>query len=111
MGKLMCDDPSPENIEQMRVIDQRMDELELREELYWKQRSHQNWSKHGDHNTKFFHAKAKQKEMRNNIKRLKDADGEVYDKEEDIAEILVRHFQTFFQANEHVEMNLVLDII
>ena len=111
MGKLMCEYPSRETIAQMWSLDQRMDELELREELYWKQRSRQDWSKHGDKNTKFFHAKAKQRVKRNNIKRLKDADGEIYEKEEDIAEILVRHFQTLFQANDYIKMNPVLDKI
>uniref|UniRef100_A0A803L8S1 Endonuclease/exonuclease/phosphatase domain-containing protein n=1 Tax=Chenopodium quinoa TaxID=63459 RepID=A0A803L8S1_CHEQI len=43
MESLMSETQSEEVIAQMRVLDDRMDELERREELYWKQRSRQEW--------------------------------------------------------------------
>lgn len=52
MQKLMEEEPTPEVIEQMKMIDGRMDELEKKEEVYWKQRSRQDWLVSGDKNTK-----------------------------------------------------------
>uniref|UniRef100_A0A803MKM3 Uncharacterized protein n=1 Tax=Chenopodium quinoa TaxID=63459 RepID=A0A803MKM3_CHEQI len=45
MESLMSEAQSDEVIAQMRALDDRMDELERHEELYWKQRSHQEWLK------------------------------------------------------------------
>ena len=111
MGKLMKEEPTEENIAHMRAIDGRMDELEKREELFWRQRSRQDWLKFGDKNSKFFHAKAKQRATRNHIDSIQDAAGLVYEEEEEIAEIFVQHFESLFTANEHVDMDPVLDKI
>uniref|UniRef100_A0A803LRC5 Endonuclease/exonuclease/phosphatase domain-containing protein n=1 Tax=Chenopodium quinoa TaxID=63459 RepID=A0A803LRC5_CHEQI len=46
MKFLMGEYQSEEVISQMRALDDRMDELEKREEMYWKQRSRQDWLKH-----------------------------------------------------------------
>ena len=72
MKELMDKNPTLEVLESMRFIDARMDELEKREEVYWHQRSRQDWLAHGDRNTAFFHQKAKQREQRNIIQRIKD---------------------------------------
>ena len=109
MGKLMEEEPTAENLNQMRALDERMDELEAREEIYWRQRSRQDWLKYGDKNSKFFHAKAKQRASRNNIARIKDESGLVYEEEGEIAELFVQHFETLFTANESVESAPVLD--
>lgn len=42
MKELMEQDPTAERMECMRNIDARMEELENREESYWRQRSRQN---------------------------------------------------------------------
>ena len=109
MGTLMTEEQTHETIRKMRAIDERMDELEKREEIYWKQRSRQEWLRHGDRNTKFFHAKAKQRVARNHIKRLTNEVGEVFEEEDDIANLLTNHFQVLFKANDNVELHPVLD--
>ena len=109
MGALMEDEPTHANIQKMRELDHRMDELEAREEIYWKQRSRQEWLQHGDKNTKFFHTKANQRERRNSIKKIQDAAGVIHEEEEDIAEVFVRHFQNLFCANSDTDMGPVLD--
>ena len=109
MGALMEAEQTPETIQKMKALDSRMDELETREEIFWKQRSRQEWLKHGDKNTKFFHSKAKQRERRNSIKRIKNNAGQLYDTEEDIAQVFVRHFQDLFCANSDIDMDPVVE--
>uniref|UniRef100_A0A803N6H3 non-specific serine/threonine protein kinase n=1 Tax=Chenopodium quinoa TaxID=63459 RepID=A0A803N6H3_CHEQI len=105
----MGEDQSEEVIAQMRAIDDHMDELERREEMYWKKRSRQEWLKHGDKNTSFFHHKAKQGEMRNNISIIKDAADNLYNEEEQISEIFVSYFEDLFAGNSSIEPEPVLE--
>ena len=47
-----------------------LDDLLLKLEIYWAQRSRVAWLKHGDRNTKIFHSKASQRQRRNYIKGI-----------------------------------------
>ena len=49
-----------------------LDDLLLKQEIYWVQRSRISWLKHGDKNTKFLHSKASQRKMRNFIEGIRD---------------------------------------
>lgn len=60
MSKLIVEPQTDEVIARIRALDDHMDELDSREELYWKQRSRQAWLKDGEKNTMFFHIKAMQ---------------------------------------------------
>ncbi|KAL2943142.1 hypothetical protein RDABS01_031490 [Bienertia sinuspersici] len=86
MSKLMEKEPSEENVELMRGLDNRMCELELREEAFWHQRSRQNWIKYGNQNSRFFHTKANQRRERNSIDHIRDEAGNVYDDEDETTE-------------------------
>lgn len=46
------------------------DDLLLKQEIYWAQRSRVNRIKHGDKNTKFLHSKASQRCRRNLLREL-----------------------------------------
>ncbi|KAL2931647.1 hypothetical protein RDABS01_037057 [Bienertia sinuspersici] len=103
MALLMEEAQTKEVIAKMKSHDDRMDELENREELYWRQRSRQDWLKNGDKNTAFFHAKAKQRVARNNITIIRDEAGNIYDEEDQITEMLATHFETLFTSGGDVE--------
>ena len=111
MENLMKETQTENVIAQMKALDYRMDELESREEMYWKQRSRQSWLQHGDKNTTFFHAKAKQRETRNNIVKLKDAAGNEYKDEDQITELLATFFEELFTTSGNVEVEEVLDMV
>ena len=57
-------------------LSKKMDELLQKQEIFWAQRSRINWLKHGDKNTKFFHAKATQRRNKNHIRGIQNADGQ-----------------------------------
>uniref|UniRef100_A0A803L0F3 Reverse transcriptase zinc-binding domain-containing protein n=1 Tax=Chenopodium quinoa TaxID=63459 RepID=A0A803L0F3_CHEQI len=107
--KLMNEAQTEEVISQMKTIDDRIDELERREEMYWKQRSRQDWLQHGDKNTTFFHTKTKQRAERNNIKKIKDEAGNEFDDEEKITEVFVNYFEGMFTGNSHIEPDPVIE--
>ena len=48
-------------------VSKSLDDLLMKQEIYWAQRSRVAWLKHGDKNTKFFHAKESQRRRRNHI--------------------------------------------
>lgn len=54
------------------------------EEIYWKQKSRALWLRAGDRNTKYFHAKTKQRRARNRITRLKNSMGQWVETDEGI---------------------------
>ena len=70
-----------------------------KEEIYWKQRSHSSWFRGGDHNTKFFLAKASARRKKYLIVSLKEMDGTVIEQQSDIEKVIIQHFSTLFQSS------------
>lgn len=61
----------------------RLNDLILHEELYWKQRAKAFWLEEGDTNSKFYHAAASSRKKTNHISSLKADEGSVVSKHED----------------------------
>lgn len=49
------DNPHLVNRDEIRRIKSQINNILIYEEIYWKQRSKENWLREGDKNTKFFH--------------------------------------------------------
>ena len=49
------------NAEEIKRVRKEINEIQVREEMMWNQRSKNLWLKWGDKNTKFFHATASQR--------------------------------------------------
>ena len=48
------------------------------EELFWKQRAHENWLLHGDGNNEYFHRIANGRRRKNNIIFFEDGDRKIF---------------------------------
>lgn len=69
-------DPTKEVIRELKCLDAETDDIILRrEEMFWAQRSRQNWLKDGDKSTSLFHTKANQQPRHNTIKGVFDNGG------------------------------------
>ena len=62
----------PDSWPRIRKLENRLDCLLDKEEMYWKQWSRSDWLQNGDRNTKFFHMKASTRRAHNSIKGLRD---------------------------------------
>ncbi|XP_075659172.1 uncharacterized protein LOC142629066 [Castanea sativa] len=79
-------------------VSKNFNDLLMKQEIYWAQRSRVSWLKHGDKNTKFFHAKASQRRRRNHVQSIKDRDGNWVEEIKDIAGVATNYFDSLFTA-------------
>ena len=64
-----------------------INEVMLREEIMWNQRSRALWIKYGDRNTKFFHATANNRQRKNKIEGISDSEGG-----EEVKDVIFKYF-------------------
>jgi len=103
MGEL-----TEENMSDFLIASKNLDNLLLKQEIYWAQRSRISWMKHGDKNTMFFHSKASQQRCRNFIQGIRDKDNNWAEEIEDIARVVVSYFETMFKARGVTSWKTVL---
>ena len=76
-----------------------INEVLIREEIMWKQRSRVEWLKNGDRNTKFFHAAASQRRRKNKIEGLMDFEGVWHKEEGETKDIILDYFKAIFNLD------------
>lgn len=84
-----------------------MDELLIKEEIMWKQRSCFNKIIFGDRNTNFFETKASWRAKKYNITVLKRSDGSLTENMEEIKGITNSFFQHLYTCNSNVDPSLI----
>ena len=89
-----------ENKTEFLVVSKELDDLLLKQEIYWAQRSRISWLKHGDKNTKFFHSKASQRRRRNFIQGIKNQADRWVEEVEEIADVATNYFENIFKAGD-----------
>ena len=85
--------------------------LLIKEEKMWRQRSRTLWLHEGDQNTCFIHNQASHRYRRNQIEELQNSRGEMCKDEEDIAQILITHYQELFHSANPKNFEHVLSTI
>lgn len=88
------------NKESTKRLKEDIHALMEKEEWRWKQRAKIEWLKHGDRNSKFFHACANQRRVRNKIRAIWDEHGRNAETQEEIRGIFVEYFMGLFTAGE-----------
>ena len=79
-------------------MSKKLDDLLLKQEIFWAQRSRIAWVKHGDKNTNFFHSKVSQRQRGNRIHGIKNANGEWVEEVEEIVEVATNYFDSMFNV-------------
>ena len=79
-------------------VSKELDDLLLKQEIFWAQRSRISWLKNVDKNTEFFHSKATQRRRRNYIQGVKNSNGDWVEEVEDISQVAIDYIETLFIA-------------
>ncbi|XP_024155771.1 uncharacterized protein LOC112163728 [Rosa chinensis] len=80
-----------------------MDRLQIllyQEESFWRQRSKVTWLKEEDRNTGFFHRKAQNRKRKNMLQGLYDDEGQWFEDDAGIENVVTSYFSKMFQASE-----------
>ena len=89
----------------------KLDDLLLKQEIYWAQRSRVNWLKYEDKNIKIFHSKASQRRWRNFIKGVRDQQNNWVKEIEDITGVATNYFESIFEASDCSRMDECLSAV
>ena len=76
-----------------------INEILIREEIIWNQRSRALWIKWGDRNTSFFHATASQRQRKSRIVGLQDLNGVWKEDKEGVEGIIMDYFTLIYRSD------------
>ena len=77
----------------------------------WRQRARKNWFQCGDRNTKFFHAKALDRQSKNHIDGIFYGNGVWHEEEAEIAGIFVDYYTGLFSSSSPMDFEEILHAI
>ncbi|BFG35644.1 hypothetical protein CerSpe_219180 [Prunus speciosa] len=100
-----------QTIAAFKALSTQLDELLVREEVYWQQRAKVAWLRDGDRNTRFFHQRANTRKQRNNIQGLIDSNGVWKEEGAAVQEIVVDYFTHLFTSNCRRREDILLNTV
>lgn len=89
---------------------ERLNELLLHEETYWKQRAKTFWLQEGNTNSRFFHASASSRNKMNHIAALKADDGSLVSNHDDLCRLLKSYYVNVFSASDCINRHTQVPI-
>ncbi|KAL4362015.1 hypothetical protein GQ457_04G025740 [Hibiscus cannabinus] len=97
------------NVYELRSSKKELHRILTRDEHYWRQRSRVQWLKEGDHNSSFFHARAKGRRKNNFIKGITDISGQwVEEGEDNIFEVSEHFYTNLFRSANGLISNMIM---
>ncbi|XP_021626130.1 uncharacterized protein LOC110624960 [Manihot esculenta] len=93
---LALNEYSPNLVKLDFLLHQKMEEVLKQEELYWFQRSKEEWIVSGERNTKFHHLAVKVKKKRKLISALQDSNGQWVTAEASLENLVVQFYKGLF---------------
>lgn len=100
--------PIKECIHQVKLIEETLDDLLKKEDIWWAQRAKTHWLKQVDLNTKFFHEKANQRKRRNQIYSIQDTNENLW---KNIQNTFMSYFQHIFTSSNHPIRNETFEVV
>ncbi|XP_075523988.1 uncharacterized protein LOC142556413 [Primulina tabacum] len=100
-------------IDHIQELENQIEYLSSKDEIYWKQRSRVNWLAHGDRNSKFLHVCASTRWVKNLISWLLSVHGDWCSDKGGMTEIVVDYFSNLFRSGDPriQDINPVLDCV
>jgi hypothetical protein len=89
---------SPAVAGHIKKLQQEIDGLLEKEEVFWKQRAKQHWLRYGDRNTRYFHSWLQHRRKTNHIWTICDEQGRVWRKKRDVDRVFLEHFSRIFSS-------------
>jgi exonuclease III len=80
----------------IKKLQTEIDFLLEQEDIRWKQRAKQNWYRQGDRNTPYFHSWASHRRKVNQIQKIQDDEGRIWNKPEEISKSFIDYYQDLF---------------
>jgi hypothetical protein len=93
----------------IKKLHEELIEKQNEEDVYWRQRAKEDWLKHGDQNSRYFHASANQKKKASMMTEIMDEQGNKWETEELIGDAFAKYFQGLFTTSGLRQMESVLE--
>lgn len=88
----------------MQSLKRELSEAYREEEVFWRQKSREQWLKSGDMNTKFFHNSVKGKKIQNKVLMLLDDANQEHFSEGSKGNIVVEYFRNLFMSSNPFDL-------
>jgi hypothetical protein len=103
--------PNKDTIIQIHQLEANLDGLLHQEEQWWAQIAKINWLQQGDKNSKKFHFKATQRQRKNKINYIIDAQGTNKTQNNDIQDVFQNYFSELFSSSNPTNMQETLQVV
>ncbi|KAK5802560.1 hypothetical protein PVK06_030162 [Gossypium arboreum] len=111
IGKLMDGSSNEWTMSHLKQARGKLGHLYDVEEKYWMLRALCHWLREGDRNTRYFHVLTSGRRRKNSITRLKDAQGNWHENEEEIGHIAWNYFKDLFETSINFDVDRDLQYI
>lgn len=99
------------DLDQLSKVQDELNLLMVRDDMQWRQRAKENWLKNGDKNSKYFYACANQRRQANQISRIADERGSIWESQEHIRTTFINYFNNLFTSKASRGLDECLNVI